>query len=309
MVLNRLKRGPARRDERGAVAVVVAISFTVFVILVALVVDLGLARDTRRVSQNAADASALAAANTLYPERRPAPPAAPSRVWPTPSPRSRATPRPTSPSLPPSGRPARPRCRAATSPWVARRASPSTARRAPTKVWVRIPTRNVKTNFAGIIGKSNVAVGSQAEAEIGHRRQVQPVLPRHRRRRERRLQRHRRRDRRQRQRRRGSEQLLELERRTASSAPSTGASSRPAPTPISPFGDPLAVARPPAQRPDPHREDQPVHPGPGDLQHRHQPGQQRRLHTSPPGLYVINRDVGHREQHRRHLPDVHRDLA
>ena len=57
----------AHHRERGAVAVLVAICFTVFVLLVALVVDLGLARDTRRVSQNAADASALAGANSLYP--------------------------------------------------------------------------------------------------------------------------------------------------------------------------------------------------------------------------------------------------
>ena len=37
----------------------------------------------------------------------------------------------------------------------------------PTKVFVRIPTRNVQTNFAGIIGSSDVAVGSHAEAELG----------------------------------------------------------------------------------------------------------------------------------------------
>ena len=66
MVLNRL-RGTGARDERGAVAVVVALLVTVLVIMVALVVDLGLARDTRRASQNAADASALAGANALYP--------------------------------------------------------------------------------------------------------------------------------------------------------------------------------------------------------------------------------------------------
>ncbi|MFL6108290.1 MAG: pilus assembly protein TadG-related protein [Marmoricola sp.] len=55
-----------RRDEAGAVAVLVAISATVLFVLASLVVDLGLARDTRRDSQNAADASALAAANRLY---------------------------------------------------------------------------------------------------------------------------------------------------------------------------------------------------------------------------------------------------
>lgn len=57
----------ANRDEGGAIAIVVAISAVLLFVLAALVVDLGLARDTRRQSQNATDASALAAANALYP--------------------------------------------------------------------------------------------------------------------------------------------------------------------------------------------------------------------------------------------------
>jgi Putative Flp pilus-assembly TadE/G-like len=55
------------RDESGAITIVVAFSAVMLFALAALVVDLGLARDTRRQSQNAADASALAAANVLYP--------------------------------------------------------------------------------------------------------------------------------------------------------------------------------------------------------------------------------------------------
>lgn len=55
------------RSEVGAVAIIVAISATLLFVLAALVVDLGLARDTRRESQNAADAAALAAVNVLYP--------------------------------------------------------------------------------------------------------------------------------------------------------------------------------------------------------------------------------------------------
>lgn len=55
------------RDERGLVAVVFAVTALVLLVVAALVVDLGLARDTRRQSQNAADASSLAAANRLYP--------------------------------------------------------------------------------------------------------------------------------------------------------------------------------------------------------------------------------------------------
>jgi Flp pilus assembly protein TadG len=56
-----------RRDESGAIAVLVAFSATLLFVLAALVVDLGLARDDHRASQNAADASALAATNVLYP--------------------------------------------------------------------------------------------------------------------------------------------------------------------------------------------------------------------------------------------------
>jgi hypothetical protein len=56
-----------RRREDGAVAVLTAIlAPVVFIGLCALVVDLGLARDTRRQAQNAADASALAAGNVVY---------------------------------------------------------------------------------------------------------------------------------------------------------------------------------------------------------------------------------------------------
>ena len=54
------------RDESGAVAVLVAALSLVLFGIAALVVDLGLARDTRRQAQNAADSAALAAANALY---------------------------------------------------------------------------------------------------------------------------------------------------------------------------------------------------------------------------------------------------
>ena len=57
-----------RRDERGAVAVMAALLSAGLFLTAALVIDLGLARDTRRDSQNASDASALAAANALYPD-------------------------------------------------------------------------------------------------------------------------------------------------------------------------------------------------------------------------------------------------
>lgn len=64
----RLRTRPTsrRRDESGAVAVLVAALSLVLFGTAALVVDLGLARDVRRQAQNAADSAALAAANNLY---------------------------------------------------------------------------------------------------------------------------------------------------------------------------------------------------------------------------------------------------
>ncbi len=54
------------RNQRGAVAIVVAVFAVVAMAFAAMVVDLAQARDVRRQSQNASDASALAAGNTLY---------------------------------------------------------------------------------------------------------------------------------------------------------------------------------------------------------------------------------------------------
>src|SRR5688572_28148142 len=67
MVLKqRLEALSDRRDEQGAVAILVAVIALALLVTAALVVDLGLARDVKRQSQSAADASALAAGNVLY---------------------------------------------------------------------------------------------------------------------------------------------------------------------------------------------------------------------------------------------------
>jgi len=67
MVLTGRPAGPAETaGEAGAVAIVVAVFAVVMFGLASLVVDLGIARDTRRQAQNAADSSALAAAQVLY---------------------------------------------------------------------------------------------------------------------------------------------------------------------------------------------------------------------------------------------------
>src|SRR4051794_708545 len=61
-----------RADERGAVALVVALLTVVFAGLAALVVDLGFARDEHRAAQNAADAAAIAAATVFADALNPA---------------------------------------------------------------------------------------------------------------------------------------------------------------------------------------------------------------------------------------------
>ena len=57
-----------RRDQRGLVSVIVAISALALIVVAALVIDGGSARLARRTSQNAADAASLAGANMLYPK-------------------------------------------------------------------------------------------------------------------------------------------------------------------------------------------------------------------------------------------------
>jgi Flp pilus assembly protein TadG len=63
----RIRRAHARRcaDERGAVAVMLAIMLTMMLGITALVVDLGNARQQRRSAQNSVDAAALAAGETV----------------------------------------------------------------------------------------------------------------------------------------------------------------------------------------------------------------------------------------------------
>ncbi|RNL79843.1 pilus assembly protein TadG-related protein [Nocardioides marmorisolisilvae] len=59
-------RQEQHKSEDGAIAIIAAVCALLLFGIAALVVDLGLQRDTRREAQTAADASALAAANRLY---------------------------------------------------------------------------------------------------------------------------------------------------------------------------------------------------------------------------------------------------
>jgi Flp pilus assembly protein TadG len=60
-----VRRGVNGSDERGAVAIVVAAATVALFGLLAIVVDLGMARDGHQLAQNAADAAALGAASSL----------------------------------------------------------------------------------------------------------------------------------------------------------------------------------------------------------------------------------------------------
>ena len=152
MVLVRRLRS---RDEGGAIAVVVAVSSVLLFVLAALVVDLGLARDTRRQSQNAADASALAAANRLYSSGTLDLAAAADAA------KSYASTNFSTTDSAWSG------CTDTGHLAVVSTASDCISfddAAAPTRVRVVMPARRVDTPFGAIAGTSHVDVGSYAEA-------------------------------------------------------------------------------------------------------------------------------------------------
>jgi hypothetical protein len=61
-----LRFAAAKTPRRGTVAVLVAVSIMLLVGIVAITLDGGLLQDNKRRAQNAADAAAMAAANTLF---------------------------------------------------------------------------------------------------------------------------------------------------------------------------------------------------------------------------------------------------
>lgn len=62
----RLKNTTAKKTRRGTVAVLVVLSITLLLGIVAITLDGGLLQDNKRREQNAADAAAIAAANTIF---------------------------------------------------------------------------------------------------------------------------------------------------------------------------------------------------------------------------------------------------
>jgi Flp pilus assembly protein TadG len=147
-----------RRDD-GAIAIVTALLISgVFIGLCSLVVDLGMARDTRRQAQNASDASALAAGNALYLTGTADIPAAISAA------RSYATKN--------YGVSAADWAACTDSSALVAYHDPNSAcisfdsSTAPTTVRVTVPIRQVQTPFAGIWGVHSVPVGAHAQIQL-----------------------------------------------------------------------------------------------------------------------------------------------
>lgn len=155
-------------DERGAVAVVVSVLMLVLVMCAAVVVDLGNARDVRRQSQNAADSSALAAANVLYPASN----TCATGVLPC-----------INDAVDAAKAFAQSNFGVTDANWTSCSAgagdrlayTPSgvstcisfDSALAPTEVRVYVPVRPVGTFFGGVTGRSTIAVGSSAQAKLG----------------------------------------------------------------------------------------------------------------------------------------------
>lgn len=154
------------RDQRGAVAIVMALASLVIFGFAALVVDLANVRDVERQSQNAADAAALAAGNALYPA--PGVPAVNAAVA-----AAKAY--------------AENNFGVAATAWTScadpshfvvpvggtQCISFSPSLSAPTTVRVVLPTKSVRTPIASVLGVNSLSVATQAHATIdpgGHAR-------------------------------------------------------------------------------------------------------------------------------------------
>lgn len=155
------RRSARRRDESGAVAVLVAGLSLVLFGIAALVVDLGLARDTRRLAQNAADSAALAAANNLY-LTGVANPAAAITAAKQYAAENFGTSESDWVGCTDPGRPAGFTALSGQTPCISFSGTP-----APTEVRVVVPTRNVKTPLGALMGVEGLDIGAVAQAAVG----------------------------------------------------------------------------------------------------------------------------------------------
>ena len=150
------------RSEDGVVAILVAL-ITCFVLfgVAALVVDLGLARDTKQASQIASDASALAAATALYPDNT----GTPDFVSAVAAAKSYAhtnfgvdVATGWSGCVDPGAQ--------TYQPDASNQCISFDQASSPTKVRVVMPNRSVKAGFGGVYGASTYTISTQARAVI-----------------------------------------------------------------------------------------------------------------------------------------------
>jgi len=152
------RRSP-RREERGAIAIVMSVSTLMVFGFAASVVDLSVARDMQRQAQTASDASALAAGNALYltgetPDVAAATAAARAYAASNYDVADAAWATCTDPehyAVPAGG-----------SQCISY--SPDLTN--PTTVRVKVPLREVSTPFATLFGVDHLTVGSQAHASL-----------------------------------------------------------------------------------------------------------------------------------------------
>ena len=169
MVLLRIRLGRMfPRDERGAVAVLTALLMVGLMIMAAIVVDLGMARDVRRQSQNASDAASLAGAIKLYPNTALCPTGGPKPCF------TEAVDAVKSYALQnfqTSEFDWANNCQASPAQALANVASSGTNcisfDSGGTLVRVYMPTRTLPTLFGRFAGSSSIPVGSSAEAQLG----------------------------------------------------------------------------------------------------------------------------------------------
>ncbi len=146
------------RDESGAIALLVAFIAVALLLVVGLVMDLGLARDVRAQSQNAADASALAAGTALYDDQGRVDLAAAVQAAQTYAAENFGV--------------SEADWEGCTDPDRLVHAADGSgcisfddvAR--PSKVRVRIPTREVKPAFGGLAGIESIPIGTAAQAAL-----------------------------------------------------------------------------------------------------------------------------------------------
>ena len=162
-----------RREETGAVAIVVALMMTVLVMCAAIVIDLGNVKDIRRQSQNASDASALAGVNALYPESNTCAAVVPPVVQSPPC-FAAAVDAVKSFALTNFDTQAAAWTGCSVTAAQALTYTPAgesncisfSSSSSPKTLRVYLPARTVNTFFGGVTGRSTIRVGSQADAGV-----------------------------------------------------------------------------------------------------------------------------------------------